>query len=216
VLAPLAIRPTVARERQSGRPSIIVVQAAQDREGHDRPCRMPPSQVSRHLRDRLPKPLVWPRRVEVCAVRPEHAAQLTLVQDEQVVEARAPDAAEEPLADGIGARGPHGRAQHLDAAPSRDARELRAKRGVVVTDQEARPRAEGRRLTQVLCDPRVGRVPCHGDVDDSPRTEIDDDEGEERAKAEVDDGSEVAGPHVLGVVVQEGRPRLAAWPWRSR
>jgi transposase len=200
----------------SGRSSIIVMQAAQDREGNDWRCRMQRSQMSRRFRDRLLNALVWPRRVKVCAVRPEHAAQLALVQDEQVVEARAPDAAEEPLADGIGARGPHGRPQHLAAAPRRDARELRAKRGVVVTDQEARPRAEGRCLTQVLCDPGVGRVPRHPDMDDPSRAQVDDEEGEEGPEPHVDDGSEVADPHIGGVMMQDGRPRLPARARRSR
>ncbi len=53
-------------------------------------------------------------------------------------------------------------------------------------------------------------------MDDLPRAEVDDKEGEER-EAHVDDRQEVARPHVMGVVVQEGRPRLTAWArWPRR
>ncbi len=59
--------------------------------------------------DGLPYPLVRPSHIDVGAVRAKHAAQLALVQDEEMVEALAPDAAEEAFAGGIRACRPEGR-----------------------------------------------------------------------------------------------------------
>jgi len=68
-------------------------------------------------------------------------------------------------------------------------------------------RGAGRRgLAQVLGDSGVGGMPRHADVDDPPRTEVDDEEGAEGPEAHVDDRQEVAGPDVMGVVMQEGSP----------
>jgi hypothetical protein len=45
-------------------------------------------------------------------------------------------------------------------------------------------------------------------VHDAPRTQLDDEEGIDLAKEQIDDGQEIARPNVLGVVFQEGRPIL--------
>jgi hypothetical protein len=46
-----------------------------------------------------------PGSVEVVHIRAQHAVELLLMQDEQMIEALTPDTAEEPLTHGIGARG---------------------------------------------------------------------------------------------------------------
>ena len=143
--------------------------------------------------------------------------QLILVQNEEMVKAFAADAAEEAFADGVRAGCPDGRPQHLDAAPGRDARELCAEFAVIVADQEARSRAEGRRLAQLLGNPGIGRMPRDADVDDFAGAKVDDEKSEERAEPQVDDRQEIACPHVTGMMMQEGRARLAAWPsWPRR
>src|SRR5438094_2500664 len=55
-----------------------------------------------------------PGVAEVRDIRTEHAPQVRFAQDEQLVEALAPRAAQETLADGVGSRGADGRAQHPD------------------------------------------------------------------------------------------------------
>ena len=64
--------------------------------------------------------------------------------------ALAPDAAEEALADGVGARRPDPRPDHLDPAGRGEAVELGAVRGVVVVEEEARSAPLRRRLAQLL------------------------------------------------------------------
>ena len=52
-------------------------------------------------------------------------------------------------------------------------------------------------------------------MDDTTSMQFDDDKDEDRAKQQVVDGGEVTGPDVLGVVLEEGFPGLAAGGGRS-
>ena len=49
--------------------------------------------------------LMRPGSVEVVRIRVEHAVELLLMEDEQMIEALTPDTSQEPLTDGIGSRG---------------------------------------------------------------------------------------------------------------
>ena len=103
-----------------------------------------------------------------------------------------------------------GGAQDGDATRRGHAREGRPVLAIVVADEVPRPLVAGRGLAQLLGDPGVGRVARHADMDDAPRAERDDEEGEQRTEAQVGDREEVARPAVGGVVAQEGGPRLPA------
>jgi len=83
-----------------------------------------------------------------------------------VVEALAPDDSDKPFVERVRAAHLHRCPQHRDAAPRRDASELRPVLAVIVVDQQAQTGAEGRHLTRLLRAPSVGRVPCDADVDD--------------------------------------------------
>ena len=85
-----------------------MVEAAQDRDGDDGRCRSRRPHLSYRRGDCLPDALMRPRCIEGCAVRPEHPASLTLVQDEKVIEALTADTAEESLAHSICVRGSDG------------------------------------------------------------------------------------------------------------
>jgi hypothetical protein len=111
------------------------------------------------------------RVVEVRAVLAQGAAQLALVQDQEVIEALASDAPQEALARGVRARCPDGRAQHRDPTARRDAGERGPVLAVVVADEGARGAAEGRRLAQLLRYPGVRRVPRDANMDDPTRAE---------------------------------------------
>ena len=79
---------------------------------------------------------MWAAAVEVGHMLFEHAEQMVLVEDEDIIEALAAGTAEIALADGIGLRRSHGCAQHPDAARVRDTIEVDTELVVVVTDQE--------------------------------------------------------------------------------
>ena len=85
--------------------------------------------------------------------------------------------------------------------------------GVVVADQEARALPERGGLAELPGHPGVRGMARHPDVDDAPGAERDDEIREQRAVAQVGDVEEIAGPDVLGVIAQEGAPRL---PSRER
>src|SRR5207302_137696 len=166
----------------------------------------------------LPEPLVWPRRVEIGHLFAQDAPQVPFAQEQDVIQAFAPHAAEEALTGGVRPRCPDGSGQHPDPATRRDAVEARPVLPVVVADQEARLRAERRRLAQLLGDPGIQWVPRDADVDHPARAERDDEEREERAEPEVDDLEEVAGLDRPGMVADEGGPSLptALGPRRAR
>ena len=50
-------------------------------------------------------------------------------------------------------------------------------------------------------------------MDDSPRVQIDDEEGKQRTKEKVGDLQEITRPDVFGMRVQEGGPGLSSWSW---
>jgi hypothetical protein len=68
-------------------------------------------------RDLLPEPLLGALAVEVVHVFRKDALQVTVAEDEGVVEALAADAAEEPLANGVHLGCPNGRENHPDENP---------------------------------------------------------------------------------------------------
>lgn len=125
-----------------------------------------------------------------------------------MVQALAPDAAEEALAGGVLLRGAISRPQLPDAARRRDAGEPRPILAVAITDEIAGPLVERRGLAQLLRHPVIRRMTRDADMHYTAGLERDDEEGVEWAEEEVGDREEVAGPDVAGVVAEEGRPRL--------
>jgi hypothetical protein len=159
--------------------------------------------------------LVRPAGVEIGYVLRQHAPEVPLAEDEQVIDALASDAAEEALADGVCPRRADGRADHLEAACGRDPSERRPVVGVVVVDQEPGSGALRRRLAQLLGDSRVGGGAGDADVDDPPRPQLDDDLREQGPEDEVGQPQDVARPDIPAVGPQERGPSLAGGARRA-
>jgi hypothetical protein len=87
--------------------------------------------------------LVRPRGVEAGDVLAQDAAQVRLAQDQDMVEALAPDTPREALAGGVLPGGAVGRARPLDAGRRGDAREGQAILAVAVADEVARRWSNG-------------------------------------------------------------------------
>ena len=118
-----------------------------------------------------------PCSVEVSDIRAEDAPQVRLAEDENVVQALAPYAAQEPRARRIDARGADGGAQHADPARGGEAIEPLPILAIVVAKQEPWCHPEWRRLAQLLRHSSVGRVPRDADMDDAARLERDNEAG---------------------------------------
>jgi hypothetical protein len=73
------------------------------------------------------------------------------------------------------------------------------------------------RFSQLLCNPKVGWRSGPIYMDDLPRFQFDDEEGEKRAEEEVRDVEKIAGPHprhLCRMIAQKGFPGLStSWFW---
>ncbi len=133
---------------------------------------------------------------------------MRLAEQQQVVEALAPDTPEEALAGGVLPRRAVGRAQLADAGRRRDAGESRPVLAVAIADEVAGPLVERGGLAQLLGDSGVRRVARDADVDDPAGAQCADHAGEQRAEEEGGDREAVACPNIRRVVVLEGCPPL--------
>ena len=77
-----------------------------------------------------------PGPVEVHHILPQYLVEMALAQDEDVIQALAPDAPMKALNQRIRTRCLHGRAYDLDPARLGDPCERRSELGIVVPDQE--------------------------------------------------------------------------------
>ncbi len=69
---------------------------------------------------------------------------------------------------------------------------------IVVSDDEARSLAERRGVSHLLGHPGRTRLARHGEVNDLPRSELDDEEREDGSEPDVVDLQKVAGPGLMG------------------
>ncbi len=91
------------------------------------------------------------------------------------------------------------------------ASEMGSKLAVIITDEILGSLSIRSRLPQLLCGPSVGRKSCHPDMHDLPRGQFDEEKRKERAKEEIGDLQEIAGPESSSVMLEEGRPLLPTW-----
>ncbi len=112
---------------------------------------------------------MWPGSVEVLNVGVEHAVELLLLEDEQVIETLAAYTAEKAFTDGIGSRGFIRCCENLNATRLRNPREACPKLAIVITDEVLRPLAIGGGLPQLLCDLGVGGRACDTYMDHCAR-----------------------------------------------
>jgi hypothetical protein len=73
--------------------------------------------------------------VEIVHIRVEHAVELFLMQDEQMIKALTSHTAQEPLTVGIGSRGVIRGLEKLDMTCSSQPRETHSKLAIVITDE---------------------------------------------------------------------------------
>src|SRR5260221_11967252 len=108
---------------------------------------------------------MWPGSIEVLSVGVEHAVELLLMEDEQVIETLASHTSEKPFTDGIGSRGVIRCFEHLDATRLRNSREAHSKLAIIITDEVLRPLAIGGGPPKLPWGPRAPGRSCDADVE---------------------------------------------------
>ena len=149
--------------------------------------------------------------VEVPHIVIEHALELLLAEDEEMVQAFLSDTPQEAFADGIGSWGMNRRGEYLNGTCGRHASKAWPKFVVVISYQilGCMPIRGG--FSKLLGHPGIGRRARDAHMDHPSRSQFDEEEGKERSKEQIGDLQEVAGPDLVGVCAQKGRPPLASW-----
>ena len=114
----------------------------------------------------LPNALMRSCLVEVGHIRIEHAVELPLMQDQQVVQTFLPHTAQEAFADRIGSWRMIRCFEYLDATCCRHTSKARPKFAIVITNQILRRLPIRGGFSQLLGHPGIGRRACHAHMDD--------------------------------------------------
>src|SRR5450631_2501192 len=118
----------------------------------DDTCRIGPPPEHSRSRHALFEPLMRARGVEIAkAILLEHPTEVPFAENNNVVEALAPDAAEKSLANGIHERSLNGRPKNADAGALRGAVEVGAELAVVVANDELGPEMPKGVASRICC-----------------------------------------------------------------
>jgi hypothetical protein len=215
VRANLHIRSTNGPCLAPGSPLISVMQPTQDRAGYHTLTRCRSNGNGRRIRNALRQALMRPQGIEVVDIGAHEATQMSLPKDQQVIEAFPTHGTDKAFADSIGPERFKGRGDHVNMSTRRDSSEMHPILVVVVADEMFRPLTEGRGLAQLLSRPLVRGMARDADLNHPARTELNDDEHEQRAEEHVGDLDEVARPDGFGLIVEEAQPRLPPGMGRS-
>ena len=150
----------------SGYPLVVMVQPTHDRKSdHLVPCIPRGRNRSAPFRHLLLDPLMRSCLVEVCHIRIEHAVELPLMQDQQVVQTFLPYTPQEAFADRIGSWRMIRCFENLDATCCRHTSKARPKFAIVITNQILRRLPIRGGFSQLLRHPGIGRRACHAHMD---------------------------------------------------
>src|SRR5215469_2682867 len=132
-------------------PLVVMVQPSQDRNSnHPASFVRSVSRCSRGFGDLLLNPLMRSCLIEVHHIRFEHALELPLLQDQQVVQAFLPYTPQKAFADSVGSWRVNRRFEQLDATDRRHSAETGSKFAVVITNQVLRHLAIRSRFPELL------------------------------------------------------------------
>src|SRR5260221_431490 len=145
----------------SGSPVVVMVQTTQNRTSdHLVPRILRGRNQSMPFRDLLPNPLMRSYPIEVIDIGVEHALELLLAEDEQMVQAFLPHTSQEALADGVGSWCMNRRLEQLDVTGRRHPEETGSKLAVVITDEILRCLPKRGCFPKLLRHPGIGRRSC--------------------------------------------------------
>src|SRR3989454_10136034 len=144
--------------------------------------------------------------VVVGEVRAQQAAEMALIEDDDVVQALPADRADEPLREGILPGGAGGDADLADAHVCDSARELVTIDRVPIAKYIRGRRFIGKSVDHLACRPRGSRVGGDVDMDELAAIVAKHDEAEEQTEGQRWDHEEIDGGNLRQVGLQEAAP----------
>src|ERR1700738_4252565 len=154
--------------------------------------------------------------VVIAGIGSQNSAQMRLAQDNDVVQALAPDRSDQPLGKAILPR--RGRCGRLvpDAHGAQSAVDDAAIDPIPIADEVTRSLIPRKCLRYLTCNPFGRRICCDVDPDQVSAVEPDDDEGIEQVETDSWNNEQVHGGNVRRVVIREmsianplwGAPRI--------
>jgi hypothetical protein len=160
----------------------------------------------------LPDPLMGSSLIEVDLVLANQRIQVSVTEQDDVVEHLSPATAHKSLRDGIHVGGSHRDLDDLRPGALRYTVERGAELVVTVAQDETWSITVHGRISQLLCCPLLRGIPGGCNVDNSSRCKVDDEECVDLAEEDVVGLDKVARPDVLGMILQERRPGLSTFP----
>ncbi len=151
------------------------------------------------------------RAVVVAEVAAQTTTQMSLVQDDHVVEQLAADGADHSLGEGVLPGGAWCRENLGDAQALHPSSKLAAVDAVAIAKEKARRRVIGERLDELLSGPGGGRGISDVEVEDPATMMQQDHEYVEHAKGRGWRGEEVDRDEVGEVVLEKSAPSLRGW-----
>src|SRR3979490_1545472 len=141
----------------------------------------------------------------------KNPAQMSLAQDNDVVQTLAPDRSDQPFGKAVLPR--RGRCNWLisDTHGTQSARDDSAVDSIPISDQIARSAIPRKRRGDLTCNPLRRRVGCDADPDEISAIKPYDDEAIQQLKANGRHYEQIHGGDVRRVVSQKGPPPLAGW-----
>ena len=171
-----------------------MLQSAHDGSRHDRsPAWAQTLRTLVSIRDSVPDPVMRAVSIEGRDGVVKDTMHLTLVQDEEVIEALATDTPEEPLTDGSGSWSMDRSPEHLDAARVGSASTVGPVLPVVVAQEEVRPFSPWWCFPQVVCRPGISRMAGDSTMHTSTGATLDAKDRTHLPTPHIDERQDVAG-----------------------
>jgi len=156
----------------------------------------------------LIEPQVSPTAVVVVHVLPKYSPEVPVIEDDHMVEAFPTDRPDHPLDKWVLPWGSLSGPNLFDSQRCYPAHEDGAVDPVSIPDEILGGRVPGESLNDLLACPCRSRVGGDVEVDDLPPGVVQDEEDVEHFESRCRHGEEVDRDDVLGVIGQEGMPRL--------
>jgi len=148
--------------------------------------------------------------VQIADISPGDVFEVLVVEEEHVIEGLAPQAADKSFTNRIHVRRSHRRLNHPRARTLGNTVECGSELLVRGVESETSASSPPGSRSATAAPSILGRVPCCRYMGHPARPLVQQEEKEQGPEEQIIGLYEVAAPDVVGMVLDEGRPRLAA------